>query len=185
MKKILSVLFLVPIVGLLWVGSAFAASSADGPSVNRMTAADLKSGGKDMTDGMRKKVQTVEMMLRAARKAKDIERLDDINDKLMAMKGMLNIAEGYYFDLIENLKAGDLETARGQYRKIQIAFDKLQELNQQVAAGSEPGTGGTYGQPSVVEWQQGDEDLPPEQTDEDVGFDTVFLDAPPVPSGAK
>jgi hypothetical protein len=184
MKKILSVLLMVPVMGLFLVGAAFA-STADSPSVNRMSPAELKSGGKEMTDGMRKKVETVEMMLRAARKAKDIERLDDINDKLMAMKGMLNIAEGYYFDLVENLKAGDVETARGQYRKIQIAFDKLQELNLQVAAGSEPGTGGTYGQPSVVEWQQGDEDLPPDQTDEDVGFDTVFLDAPPVPSGAK
>jgi hypothetical protein len=181
MKKILSLMFLVPLMGFLWVGDAVAASNADSPTVNRMSGTDLKDGGKAMTDGMRKKVETVEMMLRAARKAKDIERLDDINEKLIAMKGLLNLAEGYYFDLVENLKAGDIDAARGKYRMIQISAGKLQELNLQVAAGSEPGSGGSSGQPSVVEWEQTVEDLPEGEPDEQIDT-TVYLDPPPAPS---
>jgi hypothetical protein len=60
----------------------------------------------------------------AARKAKDVIKLNCVNEKLLAVKQLLNIADNAENDLTEAIAAGDRDAQVHQYSQIKLAHER-------------------------------------------------------------
>ena len=60
----------------------------------------------------------------AARKAKDVIKLNCVNEKLLAVKQLLNIAESAENDLTEAIAAGDRDSQVHQYGQVKLAHER-------------------------------------------------------------
>ncbi len=67
-------------------------------------------------------------LLEQARSEKDIVKLNAINEKLSAMKGLLKISEAAYVALQEAVARRDQETANHEYTKVAIATQQVEAL---------------------------------------------------------
>ncbi len=84
--------------------------------------------------------------LAKARKDNDAVRVNCLNEKITAMKGVLKIADNGYIALQEHLANSDEASARYQFQKIRIANRKMRKLNEEAenCVGAEASwTGGT------------------------------------------
>lgn len=60
----------------------------------------------------------------AARKAKDVIKLNCVNEKLLAVKQLLNIAETAENDLTEAIAGGDRDAQVHQYSQVKLAHER-------------------------------------------------------------
>ena len=60
----------------------------------------------------------------AARKAKDVIKLNCVNEKLLAVKQLLNIAEAAENDLTEAIAGGDRDAQVHQYSQVRLAKER-------------------------------------------------------------
>jgi hypothetical protein len=77
--------------------------------------------------------------LRQARQAKDAVRLNCVNDRITAMKGIMKISEDAYIALQEAMATSAIENARYEFGKIQVSRQKMRDLKTQAenCAGAE------------------------------------------------
>lgn len=88
---------------------------------------DLKKQGVEV-------VKFVLELLNAARQEKDINKVNCVNEKLTAAKALLLITERADIALQEHLVKKELEAARHEYEKINIAKEKLKLLRSEAQA---------------------------------------------------
>lgn len=69
-------------------------------------------------------------ILREARESKDAVRLQCVNDKITAMKGVLRISEDAFISLQEAMATRATEKARYEFSKVRTSHSKMQELAQ-------------------------------------------------------
>lgn len=143
----------------------------------KMSMGEMAKEANKMLSEMRTLKDQAEARLRKARSDKDIERMDAINEALIALKGVLNLAEGYFYDLDDRIKNGDAKGAAAEFRKIKISYSKMQELDSQIRSAGGPSDQGVVEGKPVVEWSK-DADLPTEDPAEDLQFNEVYLDRP-------
>jgi hypothetical protein len=60
----------------------------------------------------------------SARKAKDVIKLNCVNDKLLAIKQLLNIADSARTDLTESIATGDRAAQLHEYSQIKLAHER-------------------------------------------------------------
>ncbi len=121
------------------------ASAEDRLSIKDMTAASEKI--MQEVRGMR---DNAESALRQARSDQDMKTLDCVTEGLIAMKGVMKLFEGYYYDLANESKAGNQKGAEDAYGKLTTAKKKLDELDSRVrGCGGPAKTGIVEGKPVV------------------------------------
>lgn len=147
--------------------------------VKNMTAKEMITKADGLIAEMRAMKDSAEARLRRARQDKDIERMDNINEALIALKGVLNLAEGYYYDL--KSKANDVKAARTEFIKLKIAYSKMQELDAQIRAAGGPADQGVVEGRPVISWTK-DADLPDMDPVEELEFWEVYLERPEIAS---
>lgn len=69
-----------------------------------------------------------------ARKQKDVIRLNCVNDKLLQIKQLLNIAEAARNDLVEAVAADNGEEGQHQYSQVSISYEKVNVLREEAEA---------------------------------------------------
>lgn len=93
------------------------------------TKADLSP--REMAEATKKSITEMEgfhvrvlQLQAAARKAKDVIKLNCVNEKLLAVKQLLNIAESAENDLTEAIAGGDRDAQIHQYSQVKLAHER-------------------------------------------------------------
>ena len=146
---------------------------------NSMTAEEMVRAGDKIVGECRTAKDRAEAALRTARGDKDIERMDCINEGLIALKGVLNLAEGYNYDL--KAQKANRKASRTEFIKLNIAYQKFQELDAQIRSCGGPAEQGIVEGRPVIQWAN-DQDLPDAQSVDQVDFWQVYLERPSVAS---
>jgi len=117
-------------------GSGSGTGSASGsseqlPDVTATGETEANLSPRDMTDETKKDLDDMEKMhqrvleLQAeARKDKDVIKLNCVNEKLLAVKQLLNIADSAQTDLQEAISAGDRAGEVHQYGQVKLAHER-------------------------------------------------------------
>ncbi len=147
--------------------------------VKDMSCVEMVTKADGLIAEMRAMKDSAEARLRRARQDKDIERMDNINEALIALKGVLNLAEGYYYDL--KAKTCEPKVARTEFIKLRIAYNKMQELDAQIRAAGGPADQGVVEGRPVIQWTK-DKDLPDMDPVEELEFWEVYLERPEIAS---
>jgi hypothetical protein len=120
--------------GLLGGGLLYAQPQDDEPADTSVTAAgetkaDLSP--REMATETKRLLTEMEAMHKrvlelqgAARQAKDVIKLNCVNEKLLAVKQLLNIAEAAETDLTEAISAGDRGAQVHQYSQVKLAHER-------------------------------------------------------------
>lgn len=125
--------------GSLIFGGSLLAQDADTPEETApvtapsekgatLTPSEMQSGSetyiKEMQDVLRRVVELQQL----ARKQKDVIKLNCVNDKLLQVKQLLNIAEAGRTNLIESIAQSDDAGSAHQFSQITIAKEKTSGL---------------------------------------------------------
>jgi hypothetical protein len=89
---------------------------------------------ESMIEEMKQMLERVLAIQQTARKQKDVIRLNCVNDRLLQVKKLLNIAEASRNDLVEAI-AADSETERyHQYTKVTVSHERVGVLRDEAEA---------------------------------------------------
>ena len=80
-------------------------------------------------DNMRGSLSKVLRYLEEAREQRDVLKLNCVNEKLTAIKGLLRVSEQAAVTMMEALATKDVTVAQHEYEKIMIAASKTEELS--------------------------------------------------------
>ena len=80
-------------------------------------------------DSMRGALSKVLRYLEEAREQRDVLKLNCVNEKLTAIKGLLRVSEQASVTMMEALATKDVTVAQHEYEKIMIAASKTEELS--------------------------------------------------------
>lgn len=130
--------------GLLWAqpSGGDAAKPAQEPSGEAaLLERQVELSPREMLAEAERRIQEMQAMLtrvvevqQVARKHKDVIRLNCVNDKLLQVKQLLNIAESARNDLVEAAAAGNEEERYHQYSQITISHEKASVLRDEADA---------------------------------------------------
>ena len=84
---------------------------------------------KRAVDNMRGALSKVLRYLEEAREQRDVLKLNCVNEKLTAIKGLLRVSEQAYTVMLTALATKDFTVAQHEYEKIMIANSKTDELS--------------------------------------------------------
>lgn len=173
-RRVAQVLLAVSLIGL-W------ASSTPAYAQQRISGKEMASKAEQMVREMRTAREGAEEALRKARSDKDATRIDCVNEALIAMKGLLRLAEDYQFELQADLKQGDNAAVQSSFVKIQMARTKFEELDARVkSCGGKIEGGVVDGKPIINRTE--DPDLPNLDPLDGLENQSIFVDRPPVAS---
>jgi hypothetical protein len=151
---------------------AWAGSGAD-----KLTAQQMGVEGGKLVDEMRKLRDAAEAALRKARADKAMDRLDCINEALIALKGVLKLGEDYLYDLQADLKTGDAKAVEASFSKIKIAHKKVSDLDARVRSCGGPSEEGVVEGKPIVE-RTFDSNLPSQDPLDNLETEAVFMEKP-------
>ena len=139
MLKLRKALLLAALASVAFGGSYLQAQNASGDDTSEVTAPAEKAANLSPTEmkaESKKHIETMQEILvrvvelqKLARKQKDVIKLNCVNDKLLQIKQLLNIAEAGQTDLIEAIAQQDNEDSAHQYSQISIAKEKTDGLH--------------------------------------------------------
>jgi hypothetical protein len=99
-----------------------------------ITPKEMLSRSENLIEEMKGMLDRVLVIQQAARKQKDVIRLNCVNDRLLQVKKLLNIAEASRNDLVEAI-AADSEVERyHQFGKVTISHEKVSVLRDEAEA---------------------------------------------------
>lgn len=93
-----------------------------------MTLLDMRTRGQSLHEQSRLDARHIQHLQQIARQAKDVIKLNCVNEKLTAVKGLLKMSEQADVAMQEALARRDEETSRDEYDKITIARGKVDQL---------------------------------------------------------
>jgi len=137
MLKLRNTLFLAALASLALGGSLLRAQPAgdDAPEVtapietaSKLTPAEMQAAVEKNIKAMQETLVRVVELQQVARKQKDVIKLNCVNDKLLQVKQLLNIAEAGRTDLIESVAQGDAPAQTHHYSQITITSEKTSGL---------------------------------------------------------
>ncbi len=174
MRTIIALTVAVAFLGTSGLGHAD--SSKDKATVSEMQQKAEAAVGK--VRGMR---DAAEARLRSAREDQAMARLDCVNEGLIALKGVLKLAEDYLYDLQADAKQGNEQEVRRGLGMINIAGKKAEDLDSRIRSCGGPSEAGVVeGEPVVVRYL--DPDLPLEDPADLLETETLFVERPFVSS---
>lgn len=131
----------------------------------QLSTAEMRSKSDEFVSDMQSMLSRVVELQQLARRQKDVIKLNCVNDKLLQVKQLLNIAEGARTDLVEAEAQDDLPGQQHQYGQIKIAHEKISGLRDEAEAciGEElvylGDTEVTVDQPDVTDDPTDDDDI--------------------------
>ena len=138
-------------LGLLSFATANAGAQSEGVSSDEATVPpeQMLEFGADALLEMRGAVKEVAKLLEIAEREKEDPRIQCLSKKLTTMRALLEVSEGSNVSLADAVKAGDIERAGHEFRKLTIALSKVRQFR------SEADTcgGGTTGQEGSTDVQ--------------------------------
>ena len=124
--------------GLLY---AQPADKADEPDVTlpmekqvTLSPKEMQQQSEKLIDEMKKMLDRVITIQQVARKQKDVIRLNCVNDRLLQVKKLLNIADSARNDLVEAIAAEDERDRYHQYTKVTISHERVSGLRDEAEA---------------------------------------------------
>jgi hypothetical protein len=99
-------------------------ATASGETEANLSPREMQDETKKMLDDMEKMHARVLELQAAARKAKDVIKLNCVNEKLLAVKQLLNIGDAAQTDLTEAISGGDRAGAVHQYSQVKLAHER-------------------------------------------------------------
>jgi hypothetical protein len=115
-------------IGLGVAAEGDADSGLEFTKMSSLSAAEQLTQGRAFLDGMKDSLARVSKLADEARKDKDVIRLNCINEKLVAVRGLLSIAETSFTALEDAVEKDDTEERNHEFTKISIASTKVNEL---------------------------------------------------------
>jgi len=137
---------LLAFVGITAIGVGANALHADDSATSNAKPSTTLSGGKttvklsgnEMRNKAKKSIGKMQSTLqhgvsrqRNARAQKDVIKLNCVNNKLLQVKQLMNIADQAFNDMIEAIAATDLDTAHGKYVTILVSGEKVWTLHRE------------------------------------------------------
>lgn len=157
----------------------YAVQGGSPPRVEEMTALEMVKEAEQMIGELRGKRDEAETSLRRARSEGNMAQLDCINEALIALKGVLKLAEDYAYDLEAAHKQRNVSRMRELLKKLRIAKKKIEDLDARVRSCGGPSTV-TEGKP-VIE-RVLDPDLPTDDPLTALETESQFIEKPAVTS---
>ena len=124
-------------LGSLAIGGSLLQAQAedDAPEVTapieketNLTPAEMQAKSEETLKEMQEVLVRVVELQKVARKAKDVIKLNCVNDKLLQVKQLLNIAEAGRTDMVEAIAQQDKDSTQHQFSQITIAGEKADGL---------------------------------------------------------
>lgn len=162
---------------IIAVSFAVAGSGPAAQAEEKLTVQQMAGQAEQMVNGMRGLRDSAEAGLRKARSDKDLARLDCINEALIALKGVLKLAEDYLYDLQAELKQGNQKSVQSNFVKIKIAKKKIADLDARVRSCGGPSEEGVVEGKPIIE-KTVDSDLPTQDPLEGLETEAVFVEKP-------
>ena len=113
------------VVGLSLSSTALGESDA---AIDDISSGEMDDRGREALDEMRRVLSRVLELHEQARDSRDVVKLNCVNEKLIAIKGLLKISESAYNLLQEKIAQNKRSGAKHEYRKISIAKRNCSEL---------------------------------------------------------
>jgi hypothetical protein len=148
------------------------------PGADELPLNEVKSKASKAIEDMRGRRDKAEAALRQARADRAMGRLDCVNEALIALKGVLKLAEGYLYDLQAESKDGNKKGANASFAKIKIAMKKVDDLDARLRSCGGPSDEGVVEGKPIIE-RIVDADLPTQDPLEGLESEAVFVESPP------
>jgi hypothetical protein len=123
------------VLGLALVGTSVFAQPSDAPpageappSARIAPPGEMIQQAKDMLSKMQDVLKRVVQLQEVARKQKDIIKLNCVNDKLVQVKGNMNVAEGANTSMNEAMARGDDAGRAHEFTRVGLVYQKIQVL---------------------------------------------------------
>lgn len=104
-----------------------------GKKVARLKPAEMKQEARKTIGKMQDTLKHAVQRQQAARAQKDVIKLNCVNNKLLQIKQLMNIADRAFNDMIEAIEGSDMDTAHGKYVTIVVSGDKVVTLRQETS----------------------------------------------------
>ena len=134
-RRALSMIAVSCLVGFLWTLPALAQSSTTvekvggaAEEIEKVSNEEKPEKSRRAIDKMRGALTKVIKYLEEAREQRDVLKLNCVNEKLTAIKGLLRVSEQADVAMQEAIATGELTAADHEYEKIMIASKKVQGL---------------------------------------------------------
>lgn len=138
---VMVVVSLILFLGLVVSAQAQVKTPASANDVSTDSNTEIKLSEREMTDkasgALKKAKEAITRLLELieeARKAKDVLKLNGVNEKLTSGKALLRIAEQADVGLQEALVKKDSQSASREYEKVIVASQKLQVIKSEAEA---------------------------------------------------
>ncbi len=135
-----------------------------------LSPAEMEAGAKKFEEQLQGDMRTVLHLKEAVRKAKDVIKLNCVNDRLVQINAQRNIADTQNADLQIALGKGALE-AQALYGALQGSAEGVRRLREEASA--------CVGEPEMFKQESGVEVTHPDIPDDPIG-DNPFVDPPDV-----
>ena len=93
-----------------------------------LTPDEMTFKADELIKAMRAGLKEVIKVQKVARKQQDVIKLNCVNDKLLQVKQLMNIAEASSTDMVEAIAQQDIESTQHQFSQITIASEKTDGL---------------------------------------------------------
>ena len=100
----------------------------------KLTPKQMRTNSERLIGEMKNMLERVIAVQQVARKQKDVIRLNCVNDRLLQVKKLLNIAESSRNDLIEAIAADNERERYHQFSKVKISHEKVTVLRDEAEA---------------------------------------------------
>lgn len=108
--------------------------TVDMGTTGKLTPQQMTNRTTDLINEMRGVLTRVLELQKAARKNKDVIKLNCVNDKLLQVKQLLNIAEASRNNLIEAITGGDEGERYHQFTQVTVSHEKTMGLRDEAEA---------------------------------------------------
>ena len=100
----------------------------------KLSPKQMRQTSERLIGDMKSMLERVIAVQQVARKQKDVIRLNCVNDRLLQVKKLLNIAEASRNDLIEAIAADNERERYHQFSKVRISHEKVSVLRDEAEA---------------------------------------------------
>lgn len=147
-----------------------------GPGEDKLLSiSDAQERAAAAIEDMRTSRDKAEASLRQARSNGQMGRLDCVNEALIALKGVLKLAEGYLYDLQQDAKQSNKKAVKAvndSWGKIKLTIKKVEDLDARLASCGGPQDEGVVEGKPIVE-RFADSDLPSQDPLEGLEYDPM------------
>ena len=128
----------------LSLAAGIATAAQTPPDLKSLSLKQMVNQGEGNLDDMKRVLKEGFQELKAARQSQSIQKLNQVNEALSTIKGLVKLSEGYFILLQEAAAKGTRDEAERELVKIMIARDKVMDLRGRIRAAGGPEQEGSF-----------------------------------------